>query len=180
MKLFTLGNNFFVPLFFIGMKKLLIIRHAKSSWQDFTVPDLDRPLNDRGKRDAPIMAERIASRKIHPDFILTSPAKRARKTAELFLRTLDVPEENITEMPTLYEAGVGAFYDAVAGSPVSATTIMLFSHNPGITAFVNELTDVKIDDMPTCAVYAISCNIAEWSEFRSAPKEFLFFDYPKA
>lgn len=164
----------------MGMKKLLIIRHAKSSWEDFTVADFDRPLNDRGKRDAPMMAERIASRKISPDFVLTSPAKRARKTADLFVRTLNIPAENIVEVPTLYEAGVPAFYEAVASCPVSASTILLFSHNPGITAFVNDLSAIKVDDMPTCAVFAVSCNITDWSDFRTAPKDYLFFDYPKA
>ena len=164
----------------MGMKKLLIIRHAKSSWEDFTVADFDRPLNDRGKRDAPMMAERIAARKISPDFVLTSPAKRARKTADLFVRILNIPAENIVEVTTLYEAGVPAFYEAVAASPVSASTILLFAHNPGITAFVNDLSAIKVDDMPTCAVFAVSCNITDWSDFRTAPKDYLFFDYPKA
>jgi phosphohistidine phosphatase len=164
----------------MAMKKLLIIRHAKSSWEDFTVSDFDRPLNDRGKRDAPMMAERIAARNITPDFVLTSPAKRARKTADLFAKALHVPTENIAEIPALYEAGISAFYEAVAAAPVSASTIMLVSHNPGITAFVNDLSAIKVDDMPTCAVFAVSCNITEWSDFHVAPKDYLFFDYPKA
>ncbi|RYY24834.1 MAG: histidine phosphatase family protein [Chitinophagaceae bacterium] len=162
------------------MKKLLIIRHAKSSWEDFTVSDFDRPLNDRGKRDAPMMADRLAARKISPDFVLTSPAKRALKTAEIFARILNVPAENILEVQSLYEAGVNAFYEAVAASPVSASTVLLFSHNPGITAFVNDLSAVKVDEMPTCAVFAVSCNITDWIDFRTAPKDYLFFDYPKA
>ena len=161
------------------MRQLLIVRHAKSSWDDFSVPDFERPLNDRGKKDAPVIAQRILDRNIIPDEIITSPAKRARKTAELFAKTLGLPKENIVEARELYEASPEAFYDVVRRASVSASTLMLFSHNPGITAFVNKLTSVSIDDMPTCAVFALSCDINDWSEFRAAKKEFLFFDYPK-
>ncbi len=162
------------------MKKLLIVRHAKSSWEDFTVSDFDRPLNDRGKRDAPMMAERLLGRGIVPDLAITSTAKRARKTAELFAKILSIPTENILENSSLYEAGVAAFYQVVVNAPVSASVVILFSHNPGITAFVNDLTEVKVDDMPTCAVFAVETDIREWSEFRHANKQFLFFDYPKS
>jgi phosphohistidine phosphatase len=161
------------------MRHLLIVRHAKSSWEDFSVPDFERPLNDRGKKDAPVMAQRILDRNIIPDEMITSPAKRARKTAELFAKTLGLPKENIVEARELYEASPEAFYDVVRKASVSASTLMLFSHNPGITAFVNKLTSVSIDDMPTCAVFALSCDINDWSEFRTAKKEYLFFDYPK-
>ena len=161
------------------MRQLLVVRHAKSSWEDFSVPDFERPLNDRGKRDAPIMAQRVLDRNIIPDEIITSPAKRARKTAELFAKTLGFPKENILEEIELYEASPEAFYNVVSRAPVSASTLILFSHNPGITAFVNKLTSVSIDEMPTCAVFALTCDINNWSEFRAAKKEFLFFDYPK-
>ena len=161
------------------MKQLLIVRHAKSSWEDFSVPDFERPLNDRGKRDAPIMAQKLLHRNIIPDLFITSPAKRAMKTAELFAKTLDAPKENIVEAKELYDAGPEAFFEVIRKAPVSASTIIVFSHNPGITAFVNKLTAVTIDDMPTCAVFALSCDIHDWQEFRAAKKEYLFFDYPK-
>ena len=161
------------------MKQLLIVRHAKSSWENFSVPDFERPLNDRGKSDAPMMAQRLLARSVKPDVLITSPAKRARKTAELFAKAFELPGEQIIEVAQLYEAGPEAFFNTVAGAPVSAATVMLFSHNPGITGFVNMLTDVRIDDMPTCAIFALECDIREWSEFRAAEKRFLFFDYPK-
>lgn len=161
------------------MKQLLIVRHAKSSWEDFSVPDFERPLNERGKKDAPEMAERLLERNIVADLLITSPAKRAKKTAELFAKTLGLEKENILEAPELYDAQPEAFYEVISKTPVSASTVILFSHNPGITAFVNRLTNVTIDDMPTCAVYAISCDITEWSSFRSGKKQHLFFDYPR-
>lgn len=162
------------------MKQLLIVRHAKSSWDDFSVPDFERPLNERGKKDAPVMAERLIERNILPDLLVTSPAKRARKTAELFAKTFELPKENIVEAKELYEPTSEAFYDVISNLPVSASTVMVFSHNPGITAFVNRLSSVAIDEMPTCAVFAASCDIDDWSGFRAAKKEFLFFDYPKS
>jgi phosphohistidine phosphatase len=161
------------------MKQLIIVRHAKSSWENFAVPDFERPLNDRGKSDAPMMARRLVERSISPDLFITSPARRARKTAEIFAKTFNLSDEQIVDVPTLYEAGAEAFYDAVRNVPVSAATVILFSHNPGITTFANTLTEVRIDDMPTCAVFAVSCEVDKWSDFRSASKQLLFFDYPK-
>jgi phosphohistidine phosphatase len=161
------------------MKYLLVVRHAKSSWDSFSIPDFDRPLNDRGKKDAPIMAEKLLKRNIIPDVLITSPAKRAKKTAEIFAKTLTIPKESILEIGALYEATPEVFYDVVSKAPVSATTVAIFSHNPGITAFVNNLTSARIDDMPTCAVFALKCDIIEWSAFRGAEKLFDFFDYPK-
>jgi phosphohistidine phosphatase len=161
------------------MKKVLIVRHAKSSWEDFTVSDFDRPLNDRGKKDAPEMAARLAKRNLHPDIFITSPAKRAKKTAEIFAKTFNVPKENIMEVRDLYEAGPEVFYDVISKAPVSAETIIIFSHNPGITAFTNDLTDVAIADMPTCAIFAVETEAADWTDFPSAPRKFLFFDSPK-
>jgi phosphohistidine phosphatase len=171
------GGNIFPPF---SMKQLLVVRHAKSSWENFSVPDFERSLNDRGKRDAPEMAERLLQRNIVADVFLTSPAKRAKKTAELFAKTLGINKEAIIEVPELYEAAPDTFYKVVSKAPLSASTVMLFSHNPGITAFVNSLTNVSVDEMPTCAVFALNCDLSDWSQFRAAKKEFLFFDYPKA
>lgn len=162
------------------MKQLLIVRHAKSSWENFSVPDFERPLNDRGKKDAPMMAERLVRSGINPDLLITSTAKRARKTAELFAKAFGLTDENILGVPELYEAGVETFFDVVSKMPASAETVILFSHNPGITGFVNSLTTTRIDDMPTCAVFACSCETDQWADFRKAKKEYLFFDFPKS
>jgi phosphohistidine phosphatase len=162
------------------MKSVIIIRHAKSSWDSIEVSDFDRPLNDRGKEDAPKMAKRLLERNVSIDAFISSSAKRARKTAALFIKEFEGDKEQIILMPTLYLAGPDAFYDAIANAPASAKTIAVFAHNPGITEFANELTDVRIDDMPTCAIFAVKADIKDWSEFKDAEKEYWFFDYPKA
>lgn len=162
------------------MKSVIIIRHAKSSWDNVGESDFDRPLNERGKEDAPKMAKRLLEREVSIDAFISSSAKRARKTAALFIKEFDGDKEDIILVPELYLAGPDAFYDAIAKAPASANTIALFSHNPGITEFANELTNVRIDDMPTCAIFAVKVDIKEWSQFKEADKQYWFFDYPKA
>jgi phosphohistidine phosphatase len=162
------------------MKSVIIIRHAKSSWDQPGVEDFDRPLNERGKEDAPKMAARLLERKVKIDAFISSSAKRARKTASLFIKEYGGEKEDIILVPELYLAGPEAFYDAIAKAPAPANTIALFAHNPGITEFANELTNVRIDDMPTCAIFAVKVDIKDWSAFKDAEKEYWFFDYPKA
>jgi phosphohistidine phosphatase len=162
------------------MKSVIIIRHAKSSWDNVGESDFDRPLNDRGKEDAPRMAKRLLERDVTIDAFISSSAKRARKTAALFIKEFNGDKEDIILVPDLYLAGPDAFYDAIAKAPASAKTIALVGHNPGITEFANELTDVRIDDMPTCAMFAVKADIKEWSAFKDAEKQYWFFDYPKA
>lgn len=161
------------------MKTLLLIRHAKSSWDSTVTLDFERPLNERGKNDAPIMAQRILDKKISIDAFVSSPAKRARKTAEIFMKKYEVAEEKLTLVPALYEASVDDFYRAVEQLADDHTSIALFSHNPGITDFINSLECSPVYNMPTCAIYALKIKTKHWKEFRIADKEFLFFDYPK-
>jgi phosphohistidine phosphatase len=162
------------------MKSVIIIRHAKSSWDQPGVDDFDRSLNDRGKEDAPKMAKRLLERDINIDAFISSSAKRARKTASIFIKELGGQKDDVILVPELYLAGPEAFYNAIAQAPGSASIIALFAHNPGITEFANELTDVRIDDMPTCAIFAVRADIQDWSAFKEAEKQYWFFDYPKA
>jgi len=162
------------------LKTLLIIRHAKSSWDISTLSDFERPLNDRGKKDAPEMAQRMLEKKISIDAFISSPAKRAKKTAELFSHIYKRKEEEIIFVSALYHADVQTFYNTIEQIDDQYDTVALFSHNPGITSFVNELTNaIRVDNMPTCAVFAVKINIAKWKDFKKASKEFLFLDYPK-
>ncbi len=161
------------------MKTLLIIRHAKSSWADPGQTDIERPLNDRGKKDAPEMAKRLKDQKLKIDLFVSSPAKRAHKTAKFFAEEFGAAKDDILIVKELYEAAATTFYKVVANFKDKHNTIALFSHNPGITDFVNTLTNVQIDNMPTCAVFAVSIPGESWSAFKEAEKNFLFFDYPK-
>lgn len=161
------------------MKILLLVRHAKSSWNSFALSDFDRPLNERGKQDAPQMAEKIKDKKVKPDLFVSSPAKRAKKTAKIFMKIYDENKKNLVLIPSLYEASVSNFYNAIQIMDDVYDTIAFFSHNPGITEFANSLTDYKIDNIPTCGVFAVSMKIKKWNEFKKSDKELLFFDFPK-
>ena len=162
------------------MKAVLVVRHAKSSWENFGVPDFDRPLNERGKTDGPEMAKRLLSKKIAIDTFISSPAKRAKKTAALFAAEYHIEKEQIVLVPELYHASSETFYETIAKAPDASGNIALFSHNPGITDFVNGLTHIKIDNMPTCSVFAVKADIPSWKDFKKAEKQFWFYDYPKS
>jgi phosphohistidine phosphatase len=161
------------------MKSLLLIRHAKSSW-DFNVEDFERPLNERGNKNAPEMAKRLLKKDVKIDAFVSSPAKRALATAAYFAEEYGKKVKNIIIVPALYNAAAESFYTGIEDLDNDDKTVAIFSHNPGITEFANSLTDTRIDDMPTCAVFALKVDIKKWKDFREAKKEIWFFDYPKA
>lgn len=163
------------------MKTLLIIRHAKSSWDVIGQNDFDRTLNDRGKKDAPIMAQRLLDKKIKIDSFVSSPAKRAKKTAEFFCAAYKKNKEDIIFISALYHAGSNNFFEVVEQLSDNTDSVAIFSHNPGITDFANQLVkDVAVDNVPTCGIFAVQADITKWKDFAKAKKELLFFDYPKA
>ena len=161
------------------MKTLLLIRHAKSGWADTSLSDFDRPLNNRGKHDAPIMAERLRKQIPKIDAFVSSSAKRARKTAKIFMKAYDEKENNLIVESSLYEAPMQKYYRVIESLDDTQNIIAIFAHNPGITDFVNSLDCTPVYNMPTCGVYAIEIDTENWSDFRVAAKKFLFFDYPK-
>ncbi len=161
------------------MKILLLIRHAKSDWAQTALSDIDRPLNGRGKKDAPKMAERLLERKIKIDAFISSPAKRAAMTAEFFAKTFGKKKEKIKFLKELYLASVPEFREQVTELNDKYDTVAVFSHNEGITDYANELTSVRVDNIPTCGIYAVKADIKSWKDFEKGEKEFWFFDYPK-
>ncbi len=162
------------------MKALILVRHAKSDWGDPGLADYDRPLNERGKRDAPVMAHRLLDKKIKIDAFITSPAKRAAKTAKIFAAEFRRKKERIILREELYLAEPASFFDVVSDMDNKFNTIALFSHNNGLTDFANLLTDTRVDNIPTCGVFAVRAECDSWKDFRKAKRDFWFFDYPKA
>lgn len=161
-------------------KTLLIIRHAKSSWKANITDDFNRPLNERGLNDAPQMAERLKYKNIQIDLFVSSPANRAKTTAENFAAVFGVNKNSIQFIPALYHAPAKTFFEVISQQDDSINTLAIFSHNPGITEFVNQLTkNVQLDNMPTCGIFAVKIKTSKWNDFYNAEKEFLFFDYPK-
>jgi phosphohistidine phosphatase len=162
------------------LKSLLLIRHAKSDWNSPAQSDFERPLNERGKKDAPVMAHRLLAKKITIDAFVSSPAKRARKTATIFAKELDRNKHEILFKEELYAAPEELLYEVVQGLNDNWNSVAIFSHNPGITDFANSLTDTRIDNIPTCGIFAVKIHADHWTDFAKAQKEFWFADYPKA
>ena len=162
------------------MKTVLLVRHAKSDWSNESLNDFDRPLNSRGKNDAPLMANRLLDKKIKIDAFISSPAKRAKKTASVFIKEYKKDKKEIILRPDLYEAARDTFYEVIKEADDKYDCISIFAHNPGLTDFANLLTDTRIDNIPTCGIFAIEADTEKWKNFKEASKKFLFFDSPKA
>jgi len=161
------------------MKTLVIVRHAKSSWDQPGLSDFDRPLNERGKKDAPVMANRLKEKGIELDHLVSSPAKRAKKTAKYFAEEFRLKKEDIKLVEALYGATQSEFLQAIKEIDDKYKNVALFSHNPGVTDFASSLTNVHVDDMPTCAMFAVQANTDSWIDFMEVERSFLFFDYPR-
>jgi phosphohistidine phosphatase len=164
------------------VKTLYIIRHAKSSWNDPALDDFDRPLNDRGKRDAPRMGKRLKEKNVFPDLMLSSPAKRAFATARRIGKELKYKKDDIKTDRRLYHADEEIILDVIRGVKDKHNVVMVFGHNPGLTEFVNTLQDKEqdIDNIPTCGIAAFQLDIDSWKDINWGKGRMLFFDYPKS
>jgi phosphohistidine phosphatase len=144
--------------------------------------DFERPLNERGKRDAPIMGKRLKEKAIVPDLLLSSPAKRAFSTAKRIAKVLEYKSEHIKTDQRLYHASHEVIFSVLRSVKDKFHSIMIFGHNPGLTDFVNDLMKDKklIDNVPTCGVVGFELSIEAWSDLQSGIGKFLFFDFPKS
>ena len=161
------------------MKSLLLIRHAKSSWDNEGLPDKERPLNERGKKDAPEMAKRTKKKIPAIDLFVSSDAKRAKKTANHFAEEYGIDKGHVQIEPLLYEDVTSAYKEVILSLPNKKEVIAFFAHSPTITHYANSLTNVHTDSIPTCGVFAVQANVETWEAFLKAEKVFLFYDYPK-
>jgi phosphohistidine phosphatase len=161
------------------MKILTLLRHAKSSWDDSGLTDRERPLNGRGKRDAPEMGRRIAAHGIRPSLIITSPAVRARKTAKIVAREIGYPVEFLQRESSLYLASLDDLLDAVVAQDNSFNSLMVVGHNPGLTEFANFLLPGITNNLPTSGVVSVQLDTDDWSLYRQPTAKLLAYDYPK-
>jgi phosphohistidine phosphatase len=161
------------------MKTIILVRHAKSSHNFAISSDFERPLNDRGENDAKEMGKKLFKKSILIDQFVSSPAIRAKSTAEIFVKEYDRKLKEILFMPTLYHSGAENFMEVISGLDDKYDHVALFSHNPGITDFASTLTSTPVPHMPTCSVFAVTASINNWKEFPGAKKNFLFFYRPE-
>jgi len=162
-----------------AMSKLLtVIRHAKSGSSGPGTDDFDRPLNRRGRRDAPEMGRRIAEWPDPPSLFVASPARRAAETAEAIAARLE-PAPEIAWDRALYLAAADTLLDTVFGLDPGHAHAALLGHNPGITDFVNRLANADIENVPTCGVVRLEFTIDDWRRAQPGRARLIDFDYPK-
>ena len=144
------------------MKTLILVRHAKSSWE-FNLRDHDRPLKPRGFKDANLVFEALKN-EIRPDIIISSDANRAKTTAEIYATKINISKDEIILNNFLYDFSGENLIQVVKNCKNAINVLMIFGHNNAITNFVNRYGNVMIDNVPTCGLTIIEFNIEKWSE----------------
>jgi phosphohistidine phosphatase len=160
------------------MKKIFLIRHAKSSWDEPWSRDHDRPLAPRGLKAAPIMGKRLSKKDIFPDLIISSTAERAKETAILIAKELGTADQKIVLESRLYHAPPSTYLNVIRQQPESIQTLFLVGHNPGMTDLIQNL-GVDLDNLPTAGICGFTCLANTWKEFSEENSQLIFIDYPK-
>lgn len=161
------------------MKIVYFIRHAKSNWDNAQLLDRDRPLNERGKRDAPFMANLMKSKGVRPDALVSSPANRAFTTATYFAEILGIEKSEIQVMGQIYEASITTILDVLHHLPAAWDTIFIFGHNPTFTDVVNNFSGRMISNIPTCGIVKVEDEVSAWRDFGNNHAKVTEFYYPK-
>lgn len=159
-------------------RTLFLVRHAKSSWDGVALPDKERPLADRGKRDAPMMGKRLAKRQVKPDLILSSPARRALSTAEIIAKELNYRAKDIVVDDRLYATEAETLLGVIGELSDKLKCVMLFGHNPEFTDLAHHLSN-EVALMPTCAVAQFTFESNSWSTIGAMKPAKVVLDYPK-
>ncbi len=142
------------------MKRLLLMRHAKSSWDDANIPDHERPLKKKGKKDAEHMGKLLKSKGLEPDLILSSSALRAKETAEIVTESCKCKKE-IIFLDSLYMAEPSDILHAIEKNAKDKKTIMVIGHNPGLEAFL-QIADDKVESLPTASIAYLTASVDNW------------------
>jgi len=161
------------------VKTLFLVRHAKSSWKHEHLTDFERPLNKRGKRDAPFMGQLLKKQGIIPDLILSSPAVRALTTAQVLAEEMGYPVDQIEQDKEVYHASTDHLLHIIRQVDGSVDVLMVFGHNPGITLLANLLTNHYIDNVPTTGIVRVKFGLNRWKDVRAGKGQIVSFDFPK-
>ena len=162
------------------VKVLTLIRHAKSSWKDTSLSDVERPLKKRGKRDASLMGRRLAERDMFADVLISSPATRALRTAELIADELGYQRSEIVVGSMIYGARDDELLDVIAALSDDWDRVMIVGHNPDLTDLGNRLAPFQTANLPTCGVIELTYDVESWVQVLRAEACRVWFDYPKS
>ncbi|WP_366483686.1 histidine phosphatase family protein [Cyclobacterium sp.] len=160
------------------MKKLLICRHAKSSWEHAWSTDHERPLAYRGLKDAPLMAKRLKTNHIYPGKITSSDASRALQTAKIYLEVFSKEDVIFEQTPELYHASVKDILQVIHKTSDQVNSLFIFGHNPGFTDLINHLGE-SLDNLPTAAIFGFTFSTDRWEQISRRNASFWLYDFPK-
>jgi phosphohistidine phosphatase len=161
------------------MRRITLLRHAKSDWNNPSLNDFDRPLNQRGERDTALIGQRLKNNGVRPSLILCSDAKRAITTARKIAQEIAYPGEFIQPVNELYLASPATIIEVLSREGEEYNNIMLIAHNPGLTDLANIICDTKTDNIPTCGVYAVDVDIDAWADLKNTQGTLNYFEHPK-
>ena len=161
------------------MKRITLLRHAKSDWGTPSQKDFDRPLNQRGESNATLMGKRLQKNGVRPSLIISSDAVRAIITARMIAREINYPIEFIQPEHELYLASPAAIIDVLIREGTNYNDVMIVGHNPGLTELASRICPVEIDNIPTCGIFAVDADIDEWADLANTQGTVNYFDYPK-
>lgn len=160
------------------MKHFYFVRHAKSSWDDASLHDSQRPLNARGERDAPLMAMLLAQRGVSPDLLIASPAVRAQRTAQLFAERLGYALDAIYTDARLYEATVEDVLEVLESTPDEVSRVLFFGHNMAFTYLAYHFGE-GIENLPTAGVISLESTAQRWLDVHPSNTRIMAIDFPK-
>lgn len=160
------------------MKKIILVRHGKSAWNNPNLTDHDRPLATRGLDDVPEMGFRLKEKAIIPDLIISSSATRAFQTAELLAEVLHLPKSKITIDKSLYHASYAMILKCIQRQDDANDLIFVVGHNPGMNDFI-DFFGGNFDNLPTAGQYGLLVDTNHWLQLRPENAKFWFIDYPK-
>lgn len=161
------------------MKRIMLVRHAKSSWKDDDLKDFDRPLNNRGKSAAPHMAKMMSTILPCPDLMVSSPARRAWDTATVFAKELKYKQDDIFSNTRLYMGSAATLLDVICHLPDQTRFVSMITHNPGLTELINQFSNITTENFPTCAVTVIDFPVESWKHCVNSSGQALIYLCPK-
>ena len=161
------------------MKDICLVRHAKSSWKYPKLDDFERPLNKRGRKNAPFMGKIVHQLRFSPDLIIASPASRAAMTAWIFAFEINYPLEKIRYLASIYESDEMDLIHIIEELDDNLVKVMLVGHNPALTHLANSIGNYPISNIPTSGVFCVTLDITSWSGIKKNHGKLKYFEFPK-
>ena len=159
------------------MKKLIIIRHSKSSWKDLSLTDFNRPLNGRGKSDGPLMADYLKKKINKIDYLHSSSSVRTFETSKYFMDQIQFGKIQYDDY--LYHCSSSSLLEMITNYSDDYQSVVIVAHNPGLTNLINNITNISLDNLPTTGIAEIEFNCDYWSKISNENSNLVDLKFPK-